>query len=256
MKKILSYTVGALLLSILLALCIWSFIEGRRADRQQLCRKVNISLNGSEQENFVSVEDLKSEIRAEFGDFRGRRLTDIDLCAVERFVDSRSAVLKSEVYVTRDSSLNIVVKQRQPVLRFIRNGQGCYSDDQGKLFPLQGKTSARVLAVDGEIPLDLNHNGRPESARWSRWLDKMVAFAIFVREEGWSGRISSVSVYGKGELKIYMTDTPEVFVFGTPDDIEAKFARISKWYTAVKPTLGDRRYRSVNVKFDRQLVCR
>ena len=121
---------------------------------------------------------------------------------------------------------------------------------------LQGKTSARVLAVDGEIPLDLNHNGRPESARWSRWLDKMVAFAIFVREEGWSGRISSVSVYGKGELKIYMTDTPEVFIFGTPDDIEAKFARISKWYTAVKPTLGDRRYRSVNVKFDRQLVCR
>ena len=90
MKKILSYTVGALLLSILLALCIWSFIEGRRADRQQLCRKVNISLNGAKQENFVSVEDLKSEIRAEFGDFRGRRLTDIDLCAVERFVDSRS----------------------------------------------------------------------------------------------------------------------------------------------------------------------
>ena len=43
MKKILSHTVGALLLSILLALCIWSFIEGRRADRQQLCRTVNLA---------------------------------------------------------------------------------------------------------------------------------------------------------------------------------------------------------------------
>lgn len=256
MKKIISYTLSVLACGLLLALCIWSFIEGRRADEQVLCRKLKVELKGSGRENFVSTEDLEAEVKAEFGDFRGRRLSEIDLCSVERFVDSRSAVLKSEVYVTRDSCLNILVSQRHPVLRLLKDGCGCYCDDQGKLFPLQGKTSARVLTVDGDIPLDLSRNGRPASERQSRWLDKLVSFAIYVRDEGWAGRVSSVRVNGKGELFIYMTDSPEVFIFGTPDDIEAKFGRISKWYTAVKPSLGDKRYRSVNVKFDRQLVCR
>lgn len=256
MKKILSYLVVSLLLLSVAGLAVWAYISVKRADSGIVCRKVDIRVKGSSDRLFVSCEDVAASLRSRFGGFEGRRLGDIDLEEVEAFVDGQSSVLKSEVYATPDSCLNIDIVQRNPVLRLLKDGSGCYCDCNGRLFPLQGKTSARVLTVDGDIPLDLSRSGRPEPERRAKWLDKMVKFAEYAGSRKWDGRISSVRADSRGELTIYMTDSPEAFLFGTPDDIESKFARIEKWYTALKPAVADRHYRTVNVKFDDQIVCR
>ena len=47
----------------------------------------------------------------------------------------------------------------------------------------------------------------------------------------------------------------ERFIFGPPVDFEAKFDRISRYYTSILPLNGVG-YTTVNVKYNGQIVCR
>ncbi|MCQ2115696.1 MAG: hypothetical protein MJZ07_05790 [Bacteroidales bacterium] len=254
MKKALRIIVLCLVAAALAALMGWSFVSGAAADGDITCKEVKVHLKGSG-ECFASPEDITEAIRNRFGDQIGEYLDDIDIVAIEEFVDKRSAVLKSEVYVTRDSILNIDVTQRRPVLRFIRGGVGCYCDDRGNIFPLQGKTTAHVPIVDGLPPVDPQRYGKPEDARARRWVGRMVVLAAYIDGSSWKHRITQMRVNDKGDLVIYLKDCKEKFIFGTPDDIEAKFGRIETYFTHVKPNT-EKKYTTVNVKFDRQIVCR
>ena len=256
-RRILIPLAYTLAFAMLLAVMGWAFVSGRNADGAIVCRGISVDVREHRHENFVSADEISAAVTQKFGDQRGRRIGDIDLESIESFVDSRSAVLKSEAYTGRDSVLHISVTQRRPVLRLQCGERGCYCDERGKLFPLHGKTAARVPVVDGNLPVDIQTNGKPSTDRGAAWIDKMVNLAEFVDRSVWKGRINQFRVDSRGDLTVYLKDCRERFILGTPDDIEAKFDRIEAYFTCVKPSLPEgKTYSSVNVKFERQLVCR
>ncbi len=48
----------------------------------------------------------------------------------------------------------------------------------------------------------------------------------------------------------------ERFIFGSPFDAAAKFGRMADYYRYILPDKGEGYYRTVNVKFDKQIVCK
>lgn len=257
MKNVLKIVVATLICAALLAIMGWSYISGAEADGDVRCRHINVCVNGSHGESFVAPDEVKDAVSKQFGNIIGKAERDIDLVAIEKFVNERSAVRSSEVYMTRDSVLNISIEQRYPVLRLYKNGVGCYCDCNGNLFPLQGRTTARVMIVDGALPVNPNTNGKPDSKKGRIWLNKMVSLADYVNHSAWKNRINQMSVDEHGDLVLYLRDTRERFIFGTPDDAKDKFERIETYLTSVKPGLEEgKSYSSVNVKFENQLVCR
>lgn len=254
MNKALRIIALCSLAAALAVLMAWSFVSGASADEGIMCKEVKVSLKGKG-ECYASPEEISEAVKAQFGDHVGMYLNGIDLMAIEEFVDKRSAVLKSEVYVTRDSLLNIEVYQREPVLRFIKDGVGCYCDNRGNIFPLQGKSSAHVPVVDGHVPVNPTKYGQAENRKSRIWVRKMVNLSEFLEDSGWGRRISQMRVDEKGNLIVYIKDAKEKFILGTPDDIEDKFDRIETYFTHVKPDT-EKKYSTVNVKFDRQIVCR
>ncbi len=206
--------------------------------------------------NFVTEDDIKEWISAFYGNYIGQRLDSVGLAGIEKLLDSKSAVLKSEAYTTPDGVLNIKLSQREPVLRFQKADTGFYIDERGYIFPLQENYSARVPIIDGHIPIFYaeGYKGEPRDEKEAEWLSSVLRMVNYMKScKIWSNNIVQISVNENMDLILVPREGNEKFIFGGPDDFEDKFSRIEKYYQYIQP---DKEYTSVCVKYDNQIICK
>ena len=205
---------------------------------------------------FITPEDVKDWMD-DYGTYMGLRLDSVNLCRVETLIDRKSAVRKSQAWLTGDGTLHISVTQREPVVRFQSREGGFYADRDGFLFPLQNRHTARVPVVDGDLPLHLEKGfkGEPESEAGKAWVSSILRLVRFLEtKKEWADLVGQVTVLKGGNLVIIPRDGNERFLIGTPTDIEAKFDRIRKYYEGVAPL--EQGYRTVDVRYAHQIVCK
>ena len=245
---------------IILAACLTlAYMFGVSCRSPLECTGLNIVIADSTVNGFVSAADVKKYLDKEYGTYKGMPLDSIDLEKVEKIIDGRSAVHKSQAFTTRDGKLNITVTQRTPVVRFQKSDGGFYADAEGFLFPLQNSYSSRVQVIDGEIPLKANSGYKGELADENEreWLRRVLNVVNYMENSKvWKDKIVQISVSDGGELTLVPRKGQERFLFGQPDNIDDKFSRMEKYYTHIQPEKGADRYTSVSVEYDGQIVCR
>ncbi len=208
---------------------------------------------------FVSENDIKDCLKDYYGTYLGERLDSVDLSRMEKALDTRSAVRKSEAWITDDGILHISITQREPVVRFQGNGFSCYADRSGYIFPHQGSYTPLVPVVDGALPLHLSKDfkGEAVSEKEREWMAQMLLLLDFMKKSRtWADNISQISVQQDGDLVLYPREGAERFIFGAPDRFGEKFSRMEDYYRYIKPSKDSAYYRSVNVKYEGQIVCR
>ena len=209
--------------------------------------------------NFVTEDDIRACLDKGYGAYVGQRVDSVDIYRMEDMLDKQSAVLKSEVYLTPDGKLNVLIRQREPVIRFQKGNIGFYADERGYIFPLQSKYTANVPVVDGDLPIRYREGfrGEPESPEEAAWLRGVLELLDYIsKSRTWSDGIVQMSVSGRDGLILVPRSGKEKFIFGYPDDIPQKFSRIEKYYQYIRPEKGAGCYSTVNVKYDGQIVCR
>lgn len=259
MKKVAKYMLYVGLSTILLACIIAAYIAGVQSRKPLVCKGIRIEVLDSAQNSFVTTSDVRKYLDKSYGKLIGMPLDSIDLVKVEKAVDSRSAVLKSQAYVTRDSILNITVTQRKPVVRFQKKDGGFYADAEGYIFPLQSSYASHVQIIDGEIPLAANsgYKGDIEDPKEKAWFKSVMNVVNFIEgSKTWKGKIVQISVDKKGELILVPREGNEKFLFGQPNSLAEKFGKMEKYYTTIIPEKGSERYRTVDVRFANQIVCK
>ena len=255
MKKALQYLVvsglAALLVVVLVAMNLLDASQRRLRTVEQL--EVTFDGEGS----FVTQDEVEAILSRNYGAYIGQRLDSVDLKRIERLLEGKSAILRSEAYVTKDRKLRINILQRQPVLRFRKGSQGWYADAQGYIFPLQEHFTARVPIVDGAVPMTVpeGYKGRLSDEKEVRWLDGMLEMVRFMEHSKiWEDAIVQMHVEQNGDLVLIPREGSERFLFGGPTGIDAKFDRIRKYYEGVAP-MRETPYRTVDVRFDGQIIC-
>ena len=259
MKKVAKYMLYVGLSTILLACIIAAYIAGVQSRKPLVCKGIRIEVLDSAQNSFVTTSDVRKYLDKSYGKLIGMPLDSIDLVKVEKAVDSRSAVLKSQAYVTRDSILNITVTQRKPVVRFQKKDGGFYADAEGYIFPLQSSYASHVQIIDGEIPLKANtgYKGMVEDPTQQEWLDKVLDVVNYMESSKvWKDKIVQITVCDGGELKMVPRKGDEIFLFGQPVNIVDKFRRMEMYYSNIIPEKGAETYKTVSVEYDGQIVCR
>lgn len=207
---------------------------------------------------FITPEDVKDWMD-DYGTYMGLRLDSVDLCRVETLIDRKSAVRKSQAWLTGDGTLHISVTQREPVVRFQTDGNGFYADAQGFIFPLQRHFTSRVPVIDGAVPLKVGRGfkGEPADEAGRRWLAEAVRLVrTLERSKTWNGFFSQISVLPGGDLVLVPREGRERFIIGPARGLEAKLGRIRSYYEAVVPAGAPDRYGTVNVKYDKQIICK
>lgn len=250
-----SLTIGALLAGI--AVLAGVMIADGKQKRTQVCSSLKVEFADSLK--FVSTEDVRQCLDKMYGSYIGQRIDSVDLNNMETLLDARSAVLKSEAYITRDGTLHVLISQRKPVIRFQKGDDGFYADDRGFIFPLQQGYSSDVPVIDGCIPLwhDSGYRGLPQGRKEAEWMrDILEMTKIISQDKVWRNSIVQISVRQDGDIILIPREGDERFIFGNPTDVRKKLGRMAKYYEYIRPAVGEDFYKTVNVKYDGQVICR
>lgn len=259
MNKAIRYTIIGICSVLLAAVMTASVIAGQARRRPVKCIGLEVTVLDSMENGFVSRKDVRRFLDKEYGSFIGESIDSIDLVRIEDIIDGRSAVRKSQAFVTRDGILHINVTQRKPVVRFQKKDGGFYADAEGFIFPLQNSFASHVQIIDGEIPLAANsgYKGSIDDPKEREWFRKVMEVVTFIgNDRTWNGKIVQISVEKGGDLILVPREGKEKFLFGQPEDIADKFDKMEKYYTHIIPAKGEGHYRTVDLKYKGQIVCR
>lgn len=225
-------------------------------ERSMTCKGIEISVEGAHK--FVSEEDIRQYVSEHFGSLEGCRLGSIPLGKIENVLDSQSAIFKSQAWYTSDSLLHVSVTQRRPVARFLKNGTGFYVDDRGFIFPLHQNYTAPVPTVAGDIPVRAGGSFRgPASSEAEReWIDAVLKTLSAIEDSRIWEEFPDVTVNADSDLVLGQEGGQETIIIGKPSDIREKLSRVKTYYSRIKPYKPEGFYRSVNVKYKEQIVCR
>lgn len=235
------------------------FLACRSGRNRITCNDVRVIIRDSSRLSAVSADDVKNYLKA-YGTYIGQRIDSVNLSKIEDILDQKSAIRKSEAYMTRDGYLNILISQREPVVRFLAgNGRGFYADSEGYLFTLQAGIPPLVPVMDGSIPVSPGEEGRgePGSDRDREWLAGVIEMVNYMkRSKVWAENIAQMTVRPDGDIVMIAREGKERFIFGGPERAEDKFRRMREYYEYILPEKGEGYYSTVNLKFDGQIVCR
>lgn len=257
MKKISLLLVFFAALGALCAAFSFIFLMNKDRRRELTCGGVRVEFADSC--SFVSQKDVEGYLKKEYGACIGQRLDSVDLRKVERILDAKSAVLRTEAFTTPDGYLNVRIHQRVPAVRFRKGDTGFFADERGFLFPEQGGSHLHVPVIEGDVPLAFSpgSKGEPQTEKEREWLAGILALTDYMNRSGvWARNIAGITADREGNLVMTPRKGKERFLFGKPVEIEDKFRRIGAYYTAVVPEKGADFYATVNVKYRKQIVCR
>ena len=217
------------------------------------CSRINVSIQDSLSKSFIS----KSEIRQMVADSAlGRRLCDINTFAIENSLTRSGVISTAEAYTVFPDELDIVVTQREPVLRIKTGDSDFYSDRSGYILPVAGAKALDLPVVTGRLPYSL-HTGPTEGTEASRWLGNLLAFTEKVRNNAyWSDEIEQIEVAPDGNMTLYLRKRPFRILFGSATDLDDKFEKMGVFYKTILPTEEGAAYKEVNIKYKNQIICK
>lgn len=250
--KILSLATAVLTLCFFIAV-----FSASKAERHTVsCKSLAVSILDSADRNFISKNDV-TIFMAEYGDYLGQRIDDVNLTRIEKILERRSAIRSCEAYVTDDGVLHVDVTQRIPVIRFQKEDAGFYADRSGFIFPLQNKFTSMVPIMDGNLPLELqpDFKGIPSGEKEKMWVKQVISMVTYMeKSKVWSANISQMTVSKDGNIVLIPRVGKERFVFGSPTSVKEKFGRIAEYYEVIAPL--QKNYTSVDVRYAGSIICK
>jgi cell division protein FtsQ len=201
----------------------------------------------------IDTSDVFKIIELGFGSrLIGEKISDIDEARIERIISEYPMVEEAEVYLNARDELSVSIIQKQPLLRIIAdNGLNYYMDDKGSRIPLSDHVTERLLVVTGNIPPHVPNfvEEGPQLLQEVFELGKMIHSDDF-----FNALIEQVDVQGKSFVLIPKMGRQKI-KFGSFEDAEGKLKRLKRYYKEVVSTTGWNKYKTIDVRFDKQVVC-
>lgn len=265
MKVIVRHIISWVLIALF---CVGMALLMRRTSDEMIdipCQSIQIHFLDSLK--FVSEDEIKSYLDSKCGPLVGKKIDSLELYRIEDVLDSRSAIMKSEAWTEvwtegeneKHGVLNISITQRAPVVRFLHSEGGFYTDRDGFIFPLHSSFTADVPVVKGNIPVRIGngYKGEAPDEESRMWIRKVIDLVSMIqRSKAWSGRFSEITVDANGDIVLKASEGKESFILGKPDNLDEKLSKIERYYSQIRPNVGEDYYKSVNLKFNNQIICR
>lgn len=243
-----------LLFLLILGLALIMAVQHRKNEEIEKTIITVTPLEGGDK--LISEEDVRSALLRTFdSDLTRYTLNEIDVTRVEALLEEDPFVKNAEVYVDQHLILRIKVEQREPVLRILdNNGNNYYLDDHGVKMPSSKNFAARAMVATGNIsPYQTDFITRRKS---STLKDLFKLAQALKSDEFLNGFIQQIHVTNGGEFIMVPLVGDQQIILGSVRRLEDKFRRLKIFYKEGMPSAGWRKYRSINLKFNGQIVCK
>lgn len=226
--------------------------------KRDTCKDFAVSIKGVRADDFFldEADILKLLKVATNGKIKGQPKEAFDLQRMEELLESNQWVKDAQIYFDSRDVLHVIVTEREPVARvFTVNGRSFYFDDQLQMMNLSEKLSARLPVFTG-FP-----DKKMVAAADSLLMKDIVATALFINSNPfWSSQVSQINIdlscgAGCREMEMVPMIGNHIVKIGDGENIESKFNRLFIFYKQVLSKSGFDRYKSIDVRFDGQVVA-
>nr|MCU0386084.1 cell division protein FtsQ/DivIB [Flavihumibacter sp.] len=162
-------------------------------------------------------------------------------------------VRDAELYFNADRELEIMVKERTPVVRvFTANGASWYMDTAGVYLPIvYGKAPVKLPVVTG-LPEKLLKRRSGDSSLIARVLG--IA-EVLKKDPFWDAQIEQVVYTPEKQIELIPLVGNHRILFGNGSDAGKKFSRLKLFYEKVLIKTGMNYYATIDLGFAGQVVA-
>ena len=222
-----------------LVIFLYSFTSNRNSKRK--LTKSEVIFVG-ENNNFLKQETVNKLLIENNSDVKTIAKENLNLNKLENSINENPMVEKSEVFVSVDGVLKVVVKQKTPIARVFDESGSFYIDYEGNRMPVSDVSTARVPLISGNINDKINKK-----------LSKVLK--IIYNDEFLKKNIIGVEVLSDESLMMTNRNYDFKIEFGKMMNEEQKFKNYKAFFQkAVLDTMLDN-YKKINLRFTHQVIC-
>jgi cell division protein FtsQ len=222
-----------------LVIFLYSFTSSRNSQRK--LKKSEVIFVG-ENSNFVKQETVNKLLIENKTDVRSIAKEDLNLNKLENSINQHPMIEKSDVFVTVDGVLKVVVKQKTPIGRVFDDLGSFYIDYEGNTMPLSDVNTARVPLVSGEIT---NKNKKKLSE----------VLKIIYDDEFLKKNIIGVQILAGDDLMMTNRNFDYEIEFGKMVNEKKKFKNYKAFFQKAVLDSTLYKYKKINLRFTQQVVC-
>ena len=258
MKKGLKNIISFLLLVAFFALV--SFAKNEQ--EKKLVKNVDVHINATKGDPFMDKDDVINLVYSRQDTLVGKPLGNLHLNEVENLLRKESSVKNAEAYVKHNGDVHLQVELKKVIARIKPDStSGFYVDEDGQTMPWLTKYAPRVLTITGHLTKYNRYLKdtlvNEDLSTHTKLVKDVFAFAQYVNKSSfWKAQIGQVYINEKGDAILIPLIGNEEFVFGELRDYEKKFSKIKRYCDEIAPKMGWQKYQTVNVKFEKQIVCK
>lgn len=215
-----------------------------RTSGSRLCSAINVEIPGPENEHYITENEIR-EMIGNAGVAEKMPVAEINIRMLEEKLERNPWIQNAELFIDKNSALNIKVYEKTPVLRvFDIKERSYYLDEAGTIMPPVSTFTAKLPVFTGWNPADSALTGQ------------MLAMAAFInKDEFWRAQVQQVDITKEHTFTLLPSLGDQQIYFGDTTLMEDKFDRLHQYYTKVAAKAGFNRFESLNVKFAGQIVA-
>ncbi len=239
-----------------LVLAVTSF---NKPDKSSLtCNRVQITVADADSSGFLSALEVKKLLTDRHLYPKGKKLSLVDLRAIEDVLKENKFINTAECYKTEDGNVGITITQRLPVLRVKSDtGEDYYIDADANIIQ-GGNYVSDLIVATGNISTWYAQN---YVAPVSEWLKK---------SELWDNQVEQINILPDKSIELVPRIGNHIVCLGRiPESnikerrerniqrfMEKKLGRLDKFYRYGLNQVGWNKYSYINLEFDNQVICR
>lgn len=244
---------------------VLGFVE-HHADRTPV-KELQVTLDpgarGDQGVHFINEDVVRQQVLGHTDGVIGTAVGEVDVVGIERDLRGIGCVASANVYRTMDGTLHVRVKQREPIVRVINaDGSGFYIDSEGWTMPLSDAWTARVLVVTGALAepfsaggvTDLNALGDTLAAATCSRALYQVARTLHA-DPLWDVLFEQAVVGEDGGIELIPRVGVQRVRIGDGSHLAQRLAKLKTFYAQGIAQTDWRRYSTIDLRFDDQVVC-
>lgn len=198
----------------------------------------SIKINSS-QNSFISSDNVIDILSREGLVYDNQEVFDIK--SIESVIMNQPQIKEAEVFLNLDGLVDVIVKQKKPILRVFELTDSYYLDEDCQIMPLSELYTSRNLIASG----DLDSFNTEDICKLSKYIES---------DKFLKSLISQIYFEKSNIILVTRIKNHEINI-GDLDSIELKFDNLLCFYNNIIEFKGWNYYKSINLKYTDQIIC-
>lgn len=228
---------------------------------QQVCQGVEVQVTAPTGDPLITENEIMNLVVTKEKPLVGKKIASINLSAIESRIRKNPWVAEAAVFPTLTGKVCVKASPREAAIRIInRWGEQFYIDNTGVMFPTRAGFPSRVMVASGFINTRYNKGGNinatPDSVQRKSILPSVLYLNDYISHDDFlSALIGQIYINQGGDIELVPITANHTIVIGDTSNLERKFGKLVVFYDRVLKTRGWDIYKTVNLKFENQIVC-